>query len=86
MSHARVGRWGKSLAVRLPTQVAAMLGLQEGDRVEVLTRDGEAVVRRLEPALTAESLFKGRSPDEWRALYEDSYDWGPDLGREIVGE
>jgi antitoxin component of MazEF toxin-antitoxin module len=86
MAHARVGRWGKSLAVRLPTQVATSLGLQEGDRVEVLTREGEAVVRRLEPALTAESLFEGRSSDEWRAFYEDCYDWGPDIGREIVDE
>ena len=35
-------------------------------------------------SVTLTELFRGRSPEEWRAIYKDAYDWGPDLGREIV--
>ena len=31
----QVGRWGKSLAVRLPASVVKRLGLQEGDEVSI---------------------------------------------------
>jgi len=29
-------------------------------------------------------LFKGKSPNEWREIYKDAFDWGPDVGRERV--
>ena len=31
----QVGRWGNSLAVRLPAAVVEALGLQEGDEIEI---------------------------------------------------
>lgn len=31
----QVGKWGNSLAVRLPASVVEMLGLKEGDEVEI---------------------------------------------------
>ena len=86
MSQAIVGRWGKSLAVRIPGEVAHAAGLTEGERVEIETRDAEIVVRRAAPRFTLDELFRGKTPEEWRALYADAYDWGPDVGREIVQE
>lgn len=35
----QVGKWGNSLAVRLPTAVVEALGLQEGDEVQVEVAD-----------------------------------------------
>lgn len=46
MTQAIVGKWGKNLAVRVPFEVAEQSGLQEGDRVEIETRDGDIVIRR----------------------------------------
>ena len=86
MSRATVGRWGKSLAVRLPAEVAKGAGLNGGERVEVETRDGEIVVRRAAPSFTLAKLFRGRSPKQWRAAYSSAFDWGPDRGREVVEE
>ncbi len=37
-----------------------------------------------DPRITLEKLFRGRSAGEWRAEYAGAFDWGPDLGREIV--
>jgi antitoxin MazE len=86
MTHITVGRWGKNLAVRFPGDIARAAGLTEGERVEIETRGGEIVLRRVVPHFTLEELFRGRSPEEWRADYAGAYDWGPDVGRERVDE
>ena len=86
MSLAIVGKWGKSLAVRLPAEVARSAGLSGGERVEVETQDGNILVRRTAPSFTLEGLFRGKSPKQWRAAYSSAFDWGPDRGREVVEE
>jgi len=86
MSRATVGRWGKSLAVRIPGEIADAAGLIEGERVQIETQDAAIVIRRAPARFTLEELFRGKTPEEWRALYADAYDWGPDVGREIVPE
>jgi AbrB family looped-hinge helix DNA binding protein len=86
MSHITVGKWGKNLAVRFPGDVARELGLHEGERVEIETQDGAIVIRRAKPHFILEDLFRGRSPKAWRAAYAGAFDWGDDLGREVVEE
>lgn len=86
MSHVTVGRWGKNLAIRFPGDIARAAGLGEGEQVEIETRGSEIVIRRAIPHFTLEELFRGRSAEEWRAEYSGAFDWGPDLGREIVEE
>jgi antitoxin MazE len=46
MSEVTVGRWGKNLAVRVPTEIANASGLREGERVQLETRDGDIVIKR----------------------------------------
>ncbi len=86
MPEVTVGRWGKNLAVRFPGEVAKAARLSEGDRVEIVALDGDIVIRRAAPHFTLEELFKGKSPKTWRAAYAGAFDWGPDVGREIVEE
>jgi antitoxin MazE len=81
-----IGKWGKNLAIRLPGEIVKAAGLNDGERVEIVTRDGDIVIRRTAPHFTLEELFRGRSPEEWRAAYTGAYDWGPDVGREAVEE
>lgn len=86
MTHVTIGRWGKNLAVRFPSEISSMLHLREGERVEI---DGEAdriTIRRVRPRYTLAELFAGKTAEEWRSLYRDAYDWGPDRGREVVEE
>jgi antitoxin MazE len=86
MSKVIVGRWGKSLAIRLPSEIAKAAGLRDGERVEIEAHDSEIVIRRTVPRLSVEEMFRGKSPAEWREAYAGAYDWGPDVGREAVGE
>jgi antitoxin component of MazEF toxin-antitoxin module len=86
MTRPIVGRWGKNLAVRFPADIAEAAGLGEGQRVEIVSSKDAIVIRKLPAELTAESMFAGKSPRAWRALYRGAYDWGSDRGRERVEE
>jgi antitoxin MazE len=56
------------------------------ESVEIDTQDGAIVIQRTAPHFTLAELFRGRSPAEWRAAYAGAFDWGPDVGREVVEE
>ncbi|HEU0155422.1 MAG TPA: AbrB/MazE/SpoVT family DNA-binding domain-containing protein [Stellaceae bacterium] len=84
MARVIVGRWGRNLAVRLPGEIVEAIGLSDGERVEVETRNREIVIRRAVSPVKLEELFAGKSAQEWRALYAGAFDWGPDVGREVV--
>ena len=87
MSRAVIGRWGKSLAIRIPVDIAAAAGLRDGERVEIAASKDEAVIRKLPADETIDSMFAGQPPQAWRALYrEQKFDWGPDQGRERLEE
>ena len=57
MTKAIVGTWGKSLATRIPADVARAVGLTEGDAVEIAAVNGEIVIRR--NGLSEEQRRKG---------------------------
>ena len=81
---AIVGKWGNSLAVRLPAEVAQAIQLRDGERVEIETQDGALIIRRTEPRSVLSELFKGKTAEEWQAAYAGAYEWGPDVGREAI--
>ena len=86
MARAVVGRWGKNLAIRFPSEIAKAAGLDDGQRVEIVSSKDAIVIRKLKAEETAESMFTGKSPEAWRALYGGAYDGGPDQGRERIDE
>ena len=86
MTHAILGRWGKSLALRLSNEIASELSLREGERVEVVTGPGQIIIRRAKPRYSPEELFAGKSPSEWRTIYANAHEWGKDVGKETVEE
>ena len=86
MTQAIIGRWGKSIAVELPNEIASRLHLHEGETVDIDAGPDAIVIRRARPTYDIDKLFAGRSAEEWRSLYAAAYDWGPDVGREVVEE
>lgn len=46
MSQVIVGKWGKNLAIRVPSEVARALSLSDGEPVEIEAQDGDIVIRR----------------------------------------
>lgn len=86
MPKITVGKWGNNLAVRLPKEIANAVGLTEGSAVEIEARSPDIVIRPAAPNFTLEELFLGKTSKQWRAEYAGAFDWGPDVGREIVEE
>lgn len=86
MPRAIVGRWGKNLAIRFPAEIAKKAALSDGQPVEILAAGDEVVIRKLPAETTVEAMFAAQSPEVWRALYRNAFDWGPERGRERVEE
>ena len=58
MSRARVGKWGKNLAIRVPFEIAKASGLSDGERVEIEQHDGDILIRRAEAKAHARAEAK----------------------------
>lgn len=78
----QVAKWGNSLGVRLPKELAARLGLSEGSRVEMQAESDRIVISVARPLYTLEELLVGMTPEAMR----DAFDWGEDVGRERIDE
>jgi antitoxin MazE len=76
----QISKWGNSLGVRVPKDVAAKLGLTEGSRVDVTVEGDRIVISTKRPVYTLEELLVGMTPKAMR----QAFDWGPHVGREDV--
>jgi antitoxin MazE len=64
-ARAQISKWGNSLGLRVPKDVAAQAGLTEGTRVDVEARDdGSVVIRKARKRYTLEELIAGMTPDK----------------------
>jgi antitoxin MazE len=76
----QVARWGNSLGVRIPKDIAAAAGLSAGDKVEMLAEDHRIVMSVAKPRYRLDEMLAGMTP----AAMRDVFDWGEDVGREHV--
>jgi antitoxin MazE len=76
----QITRWGNSLGVRIPRQIAGRFGLAEGSRVDIVAEDGRIVITPAAPRYTIEELVADMTPE----AMAEAFVWGPDRGREEV--
>lgn len=76
----QIAKWGNSLGVRVPKELARRLGLVEGAQVEIDEENGRIVVCPATPRYRLDDLLKGMTPE---AMHE-AFDWGDEMGREKV--
>ena len=73
----KVAKWGNSLAVRLPKAIVDVMGLREGDDVQLaLTRDpdydAEAKAERLKWLKAMRRKYGGRLPADYKFDRQDA--------------
>jgi antitoxin MazE len=79
-TQVQVAKWGNSLGVRLPRDIAVRVGLTEGARVDIeAAGDGTIVISRSRRRFTLEELVAGMTPDREHPLEDD----GP-AGAEVI--
>jgi antitoxin MazE len=86
MTQVTLGRWDGKLAVALPDDLVQAIDLRDGECLEIDAQGERIVISRLEAGVTLAALFQGKTQEEWRAEYAGAYEWGPEVGREIVPE
>jgi antitoxin MazE len=74
----QVGKWGNSLAVRIPGVYAKELDLEDGVELEVTCVDGGLLLRPRKNAYTLEELLAQITPEN----IHGETDWGPPVGGE----
>ena len=74
-----VAKWGNSLAIRIPKNIADKINLQEGSSISIDVNDNNIVITPEKPKYTLEELLAdARSED-----FDGEYDWGEPVGDEI---
>lgn len=75
---ASVGRWGNSLALRIPKDVAESAHLTEGSPVTFTSENGRIIVESARPRYSLEDLLAQMKPEHRR----EEFDWGEPQGGE----
>jgi antitoxin MazE len=75
-----IARWGNSLGIRIPKDLADQAGLHPGSRVEITAENGRIVIAPARRRYVLADLLQDMTPEAMR----EAFDWGPDRGREIV--
>jgi antitoxin MazE len=69
----QIAKWGNSLGLRVPRDIAARIGLTEGARVDIeASDDGRIIVTRSRRRFTLDELLVGMTPDREHVLDDDS--------------
>jgi antitoxin MazE len=75
----QIAKWGNSLALRIPRNLAAEVNVQDGDPVEVSVENGALIVRPARKRYTIEELVADMTP----ATRREETDWGKRVGKEV---
>jgi antitoxin MazE len=74
----KLSKWGNSLAVRIPSSVAAQASLSPGSSCEVTYANGSLLLTPIEDEPGLDELLEQITPEN---RHEES-DWGASIGRE----
>jgi len=83
---ARLQKWGNSDGIRIPSSFLKSLNLKTNDVVEIMQEKDIIIISKPKKKhLTLEERFEMFEdlPDNDKGIVE-SYDWGNDLGKEII--
>jgi antitoxin MazE len=67
-----IAKWGNSLGLRVPRDIAARVGLTEGARVDIeACDDGRIIITRSRRRFTLDELLAGMTPEREHRLDDD---------------
>ena len=73
-----IGKWGNSLALRLPRVIAEQIELREGSPVILRVNDGSLIITPSRPRYSLDELLANHKQDD----APKEVDWGAPEGKE----
>ena len=83
---AKLQKWGNSDGIRIPSSFLKSLNLKTNDVVELMQKNDTIIISKPKKKhLTLEERIKlfEKLPNNEKGMIE-SYDWGEDVGKEII--
>ena len=77
--NSKISRWGNSLGIRIPKQLAEEVSLKEGDDIEIYCEENQLIIKPQRTRYTLEQLLEGMSEEHLHG----EVDWGEGEGNEI---
>jgi antitoxin MazE len=74
-----VAKWGNSLAIRIPKNIAEQVNLEPGASIAIEIVDSNIVITPKPQQYTLEKLLAGATSED----FDGEYDWGKVVGEEI---
>ena len=83
MTQVKVSKWGNSIAIRFPRNIAEAMHLSDGDMLDINVEEGNATLKKPARKLAPTLLEMVAEMDRlgWENEPE-TVDWGPDVGSE----
>lgn len=75
----QLSKWGNSLGLRVPRDLAVRLGLTEGSRVDVEAQGDQLVITKSSRRFTLDELLAGMTPERQHRCEDD-----PPRGAELL--
>lgn len=83
---SRLQKWGNSSGIRIPSSFLKSLGLKNDDKIEIVQEEDSIIISKPKKRhLTLEErieMYEKASDSEKGNI--ETYDWGEDLGKEII--
>jgi len=79
-----VQKWGNGTGVRIPKKVLVAAKIQLNQELNINLKNGSIVLTpvKTKPKVTLDDLLKGVTPE----MVGGEFDWGPDVGKEIIDD
>lgn len=80
-----LGKWGNSIALRIPAKVVKDMGVTAGSSVEITQKGNQLILTPSKPKkISRKERLARMIADLDKYGPDELLDWGPDVGREIV--
>jgi antitoxin MazE len=80
-----IKRWGNSQGIMLPKNILSKIGIKDpvGQEVELISTDNELIIRK-KTSISRLMAQYGHLIDQKPDIGEREFDWGSDVGNEII--
>jgi len=74
-----IKKWGNSLGIRIPKNIADNLGLKDGSSISISEKNGTIILEKKIKFIDLKKAMKNYKPEN----YHKETDWGEPVGREL---